>query len=119
MEAPEALRILEALADGIDSHTGEIFPIDSPYQNPQIIRALFVAIRALERLEVRPVRPKHLPENAGKPWDDSELTNLIESFDAGVEIKQLAQRHGRTEGAIVSRLERLGKVVRPHVVGSV
>ncbi len=110
MELSEALRILESLADGIDPHTGEVFPNDSPYQRPQVVRALFLAVRALERLEARKQREERLPENAGKPWNDEEDKALCEGFDPGLRVSQLAQKHKRTVGAIQSRLEKLGKV---------
>lgn len=110
MERPEALRIIESLADGVDPYTGEVFPDSSPYQKPHTIRALFMAMRALERLEARQRREKRLPENAGKPWDDVQHERLRENFDAGMTIRQLAQQHKRTEGAIQSRLMRLGAV---------
>ena len=33
MEDVEALKIIQALADGVNPQTGEIFSADSPYQN--------------------------------------------------------------------------------------
>jgi|GEM_PF-2048357 len=48
MTPPDALLILQRLAEGIDPQTGEIFPADSPYQRPQTVRALDVAISALQ-----------------------------------------------------------------------
>lgn len=50
MEASEALRILEALADGMDPESGEVFPSDSPYRRPDVTSALFTAARALDRV---------------------------------------------------------------------
>jgi len=44
------LEILQALAAGTDPITGEVFPADSPYNQPEIIRALFFAISQLEAL---------------------------------------------------------------------
>lgn len=44
----KTVEILRALANGIDPHTGEEFPAESPYQHPQTVRALFTALRALE-----------------------------------------------------------------------
>lgn len=41
------LEILQALAAGTDPVTGEIFPADSPYNQPEIIRALFFALDEL------------------------------------------------------------------------
>ena len=110
MKPAEALKIIQSLADGVDPCTGEIFPDDSPYQQPSILRALFIAVRALERLEERQKREQRLPENAGKSWDESEDRILCTEFESGLTITQLAQKHGRTSGAIQSRLEKLGKI---------
>jgi hypothetical protein len=110
MEPSEALRIIQSLADGVDPHTGEVFPEDSPYQHPQVLRALFVAVTALERLQESQRRAKRLPDNAGKPWNDADDKALSDDFDAGLTTAQLAQKHQRTEGAIRARLEKLGKV---------
>ncbi|KQR67233.1 hypothetical protein ASF92_16110 [Pedobacter sp. Leaf176] len=44
------LEILQAQAAGTDPITGEVFPADSPYNQPEIIRALFFAINQLEAL---------------------------------------------------------------------
>lgn len=44
------LEILQALAAGTDLVTGEVFPADSPYNEPEIITALFFAINELETL---------------------------------------------------------------------
>lgn len=39
-----SLEILQALADGVDPVSGEMFPPDSPYQQPEVIRALFYGV---------------------------------------------------------------------------
>lgn len=109
METRDALRVIQSLADGVNPHTGELFSEDSPYQHPQVVRALFAAVGALQRLEDRQRREQRLPEHAGKPWDAAEDTQLSESFDAGMTVTQLAQQHRRTEGAIQLRLEKIGK----------
>ena len=44
----KALTILKHLSDGNDPETGKPFPPDSPYQRPDVIRALFHAVRELE-----------------------------------------------------------------------
>lgn len=61
MELSAALDILRRLAEGIDPATGEVYPSDSPYQQPQVIRALFTAIEHLEKVQKRQARPKSLP----------------------------------------------------------
>ena len=110
MEASEAVSILQCLADGVDPSTGEVYADDDPYQRPQTIRALFLAIKALERYEERQKRERTLPENAGKPWISAEDALLCQRFDAGMTIRELSQQHKRTNGSIQSRLVKLGKI---------
>jgi hypothetical protein len=103
--------IINALANGADPYTGEILPNNSPYQNPETVRALFHALKGLKILDSREKRAKTLPRNAGKAWSEEEDQQLINSFEAGVMIKDLSTQHGRTQGAIQSRLVKLGKIV--------
>ena len=110
MEITKTLEIVKALSQGVDPHTGEIYPADSPYQHPNTIRALFQAINALEKMHERSKRQKSLPENAGKAWSTEEDNLLIEQFDKGMPVKELSRDHKRTEGAIKSRLLKLGKI---------
>lgn len=119
MQPSEALHIVASLADGVDPYTGEIFPDGNVYQNPQGVRALFMAIRALERLEARQRRERRVPESAGKPWDASEHELLCQRFDAGDSVTELAREHGRTEGAVRARLVRLGKIDARHLADAV
>lgn len=110
MDATKSLEIIRLLANGVDPYTGEEYPIDSPYQHPQTIRALFVAIQALERVKKSGDRQRQLPDNAGKAWEDEEDQRLVLAFDSGKSSKQLAEDHQRTEGSIRSRLLKLGKI---------
>jgi hypothetical protein len=110
MNPVEAKTTLETLACGIDPATGEIFSEQSPFNNPQ---ALFFAAQEREKLAqpAPPVRAaRDRPENAGRSWSGEEDADLLRAFDAGVSPKDLAARHGRTKGAIDSRLVRLGRV---------
>jgi hypothetical protein len=110
MDASKSLEIIQTLADGIDPHTGEEFGPESPYQHPQTVRALFVAIQALERVKKTDDRQRKLPDNAGKSWADDEDQRLVSGFDSGKTTKQLAEEHQRTEGSIRSRLVKHGKI---------
>ena len=110
MNASDALKIVEPLANGINPFNGEIFEKDSLFQNPQTVRALFRAIDSLKDDIKREKRRKHAPERAGKPWSEREDEELANSFEDGMSINELASRHKRTRGAIASRLERLGKI---------
>lgn len=112
MDDSKALSIVSALANGVNPRTGEVFETDSPYQSADVIRALYVAVRALEmtnRTKARTSRT-HLPTNAGKPWSETEDRELLERFDAGLSLAQLAQAHDRTLAGIQARLERHGRV---------
>jgi len=110
METSEVIKIIEALAKGIDPVTGEVFPDESPYNHPRVIRALFQALKALERVSERERRERNLPSNAGKPWSPDEDRLLVEAFDSRIPLRQIAAKHDRTEGGIASRLVRLGKI---------
>src|SRR5258706_15407953 len=99
MEKQIALKIIQQLANGIDPHSGEVFPADSAYQQPDTIRALFVALRELEGQPVSKPRAtvkEKAPSNAGKPWSGDEDQTLISAFDAGKQIPELATQHQRS-----------------------
>lgn len=112
MDDNKALAIVSALANGVNPQTGEIFEVDSPYQSADVIRALYVAVRALEmtnRTKARSSRAR-TPANAGKPWSEQEDRELLERFDSGLSVQQLAQAHDRTMAGIQARLERHGRM---------
>jgi hypothetical protein len=59
MDDQQALAIVTALAHGANPQTGEVFEADSVYQSSDVIRALFVAQRALEaRLPATTTAPR-------------------------------------------------------------
>ncbi|MDY6944151.1 MAG: hypothetical protein SXG53_00410 [Pseudomonadota bacterium] len=112
MDDNRALAIVSALANGVNPRTGEMFDADSPYQSADVIRALYVAVRALEmsnRSKVRGSRAR-MPANAGKQWSEQEDRELLERFDEGQSVAQLAQAHDRTIAGIQARLERSGRL---------
>jgi len=110
MTTSEALRIVQSLADGRCPTTGQQFPPESPYQQPDIVRALHLAVCGLERLEQRERRESSWPERVGRGWDPAEDQQLCEEFAAGKSIAELSQVHERTQGGIRSRLQKLGKL---------
>lgn len=110
MDEARALTIVTALASGINPLTGELFAADSPYQSPDVIRALYSAARALEAAGRRRTRPSATSSNAGKPWTDEEDRELLAAFDSGRPLAELAQAHGRTRGGIQARLIRHGRL---------
>lgn len=110
MEEARALTIVTALAGGVNPLTGELFAADSPYQSPDVIRALYCALRALEAAGRRRTRGPVATSNAGKPWSDDEDSQLLSAFDNGRPLAELAQAHGRTRGGIQARLIRHGRL---------
>lgn len=112
MEEARALTIVSALANGVNPLTGELFAVDSPYQSPDVIRALYCAVRALEAAGRRRTRGQGpASNNAGKPWTEEEDRQLLSAFDAGRPLAELAQAHSRTRGGIQARLVRHGRLV--------
>lgn len=110
MDETKALNILSTLANGVNPLTGEVFPADSPYQAPDIVRALYVATRSLgARSSPKPARAG-MPSNVGKPWTEEEDQRLLAEFDRGREPRALAAAHGRTLAGIEARLEKLGRI---------
>lgn len=110
MDVGSAIKIVTALANGVDPHSGEVMQIEGPFQNPNTVRALFLAIKGLELLEAKEKRSNRLPSSAGKAWTTSDDEELVIEFDTGRTIKELSEEHGRTVGAIRSRLIKLGKI---------
>ncbi|RZK69730.1 MAG: hypothetical protein EOO85_22025 [Pedobacter sp.] len=97
------IEIIKTLANGIDPITGEVFAPDSPYQQPDIIRALNYATQRL-----KPVKPQQ--ERHGKPWSTEEDNKISDAFKSGTSLSKIAQEQQRTRGSIESRLGRLGLI---------
>jgi hypothetical protein len=123
MEREQALRILNALANGVHPATGEKFAADSPYQHPDTVRALFEAMRAVEGGGAEPRKPAPVagastterrpapPQSgSGSRWSSEEEQRLASAFDAGRTVDELARAHGRSRAGIEARLVRLGKM---------
>ena len=106
MEKLYAAQILETLADGINPATGEILPSTDSCNQPEVIRALHVAVSVMKKEKL----PKELPENTGKPWTESDDETLRRMYENGSSKEELSGFFKRTRGAIDSRLARLGLV---------
>lgn len=110
MDITRAKELLSALADGIGPFTGELLPQNHVCNQPEMIRALH------EVLNVIPSpKKKILPRNAGKPWTDIEEGKLLEEFNSGMTTSTIAKEHGRSKGAIESRLADLGKITDTYL----
>lgn len=112
MNDERALKIVSALANGFDPVRDEPVVEPSFLQDGDVIRALYAAVRALEstsRSRARVARGR-IPAKAGKPWNEEEDRQLLQRYDAGQTVAQLAQSHERTLAGIQARLERYGRV---------
>lgn len=111
MERNNALKILNALANGVNPVTGEIFAADSPYQHPDTVRALFEAVRALDVPINGSTRSNGgMPANTFVRWTPEEEERLAAGFDAGRSSAELAKLHNRSRAAIEARLLKLSKI---------
>jgi hypothetical protein len=110
MEIQEALRIMRALADGVNPETGEILAADTVYQFPPVVRAFHQAVSALELMEERLRNKRALPAKAGKSWSRAEDQQVCEELRRGIDFHQIAETHNRTVGSIIARLVKLGKI---------
>ncbi|BDU40377.1 conserved hypothetical protein [Vibrio nigripulchritudo MADA3029] len=117
------LEIVEALANGINPQTGEVLPSESPYNSPDVIRALFYTLDFVKNPPKKATKVKKsleqkqednvangLPKNAGLPWSQEQRDDLRTQFISGVGITVLAENHGRTNGAITSELKKQGLI---------
>lgn len=120
MDIDNSVKVLEALANGIDPTTGEVFPSDSQYNNPEVIRALFTCIQHIKSPPKKGKKSfkekqednlkKGLPKNAGLPWTRELKTELANNFQSGLAPSELAVKYERTKGSIVSELKKQGLI---------
>lgn len=123
MDIDSSIKTLQKLANGADPITGEVLPEASPYNHPDVIRAIFSVIDAVKnppkkgKQVKKTVQEKQaenlesgLPVNAGLPWSDDERSELHQDFAANMPIQDLAAKFGRSQGAISVELKKQGLV---------
>ena len=92
MNITYAKELLEMLADGVDPNTGEVLSGNDSCNQPDVIRALHLAVTILEKAEKAEKRGMNLPENAGKPWTQEADDKLIEMFNQGYPNRDISGR---------------------------
>lgn len=116
MELSESRNIIQTLAQGVHPTTGEVFPPESPYNDPQVIRALFSILTNAKkpRKSIEERRRENLelgrPGNHGMPWTEDTRSQVAKGFEDGKSIEELATTLERTRGAIRAELIRQGLV---------
>ena len=118
--------ILRSLAGGINPLTGEEFN-EGILDQADIIRALYAGAMALENREkilitnapVQQQKSEQKPQNSGARWTEEEDEILIEAFNNGESIDQLALDFGRSEYAIARRIEKLHEITPEEIIKTV
>ena len=120
MDRAKAIMVLTSLATGINPATGQIFSLDSPYQTVEVVRALYLAINALDNLIPKGKRRarSQLPLRAGMVWTAEEDQKLLDHFDRRIPIGSIAQLLERTDMGIEARLENKGRLLRQEPLAS-
>lgn len=106
----DARKIIHLLANGVDPITGEVLPDASPYNQPQVIRALFAALETDFAKKSKPKTDRNLPAKHGKPWAQEEKDYTATSYKNGVAVKEIAAHLQRTTGSIRSELIKQGLI---------
>ena len=118
MEIQEALRIMRALADGVNPGTGEALMADAVYQNAPVVRAFLRAVGALEYLQERERSRKTPAATGGTSWSRAEDQQVCEELRRGIDFHQIAKTHNRPIGSIVAPGEA-GQDGAEHATGIV
>ena len=112
MDRQEVITVLESLANGIDPGTGARIPHDA-FHSANTVRALFAASSMLKTEPPAATSTRKGTTkltSAGAPWSAEEDARLCHEFDSGMTISQIALQHGRSSGAITSRLVKVGRI---------
>lgn len=116
MELCKAVEITRALAKGINPTTGEAFAENSPYNHPDIVRALYEVVERMPKskktLELRQQEnaAKGIPLNSGLPWTDESRAATAKSYAEGTAIEKIAAEQKRSSYAILAELKRQGAI---------
>ena len=115
MELNESRNIVKTLAQGVHPNTGEVFSPESPYNDPQVIRALFSILEFVKqakkpKMSIEERRQQNLdvgrPVNSGLPWSEDDRATVRSGFQEGETIEKLAAALGRSSGSIVAEVIR-------------
>ena len=113
MQLREAKQTLKQLVNGVHPVTGTPLADDSPCQHVQIMRAIHTVLGKLEEVDGH-AREVDKPVRAGERWSNEEDDRLKRAYQREETIPNLANSHRRTEGAIRSRLEKLGLLEKKY-----
>ena len=124
MEKSQVVETLSALASGVHPVTGEVFDEDSPYNHPQILRALFGSLEIIQAPASRAAKKsqEEINREQGRPlrfnmrWSEQEDEELLSLIVKGTLTGEIAEHFQRTKGSIHSRLQRQGLLEREELL---
>ena len=90
-------------ADNKSGQKDEIIPLDEE-------QVKLSDVLSKEQMEGK--KEKQKPVFAGEKWTDEEEVRLRSEFEEGMNYSEIARRHKRTRGAIVSRLKKMGLIAQ-------
>ena len=102
--AASYIEILQGLSEGVDTTTGEI--VEGLTEDTKL-QLFEMSLYFDERLKARERLEEEHPQN-GQKWTEEEDEALLAGWQEGKTVKELAQLHARTQGAIRSRLMKIG-----------
>ena len=107
MSHSQTHRILTTLIAGCDPRSQQRLPSGSILHAPSVLRALLLAVSALEASTARTRRRAALPPNVGREWTAAEEAQLHAELAGAEPLNVIAARHGRSVRAIERRLRKL------------
>ncbi len=114
--AIEAIYDLQNILTGINPITGEDLPEDHTLREPFLNQAFKTAIWSLKRQMARR-KEKAAMSRSGERWSEKEIETLLEEFDSGLSIPEIAQKHRRGCLSVMIRIKRF-RAVRPDLWGA-
>lgn len=119
MNQEKIVTIIEALANGIDPITGEMLPDNSPYNQPEVIRALFQVTKLIPKVKKskRTTEQKQqenlekgLPKNFGLAWLEDDINSVINQYKSNITIDDIAEEQARKSSSIIGLLKKQGTI---------
>ena len=107
MSHSQTHRILTTLIAGRDPRSQQRLPSGSILHAPNVLRALLLAVSAIEASDARARRRAALPPNVGREWTATEEAQLRAEVGGQEPIDAIAERHGRSVRAIELRLRKV------------
>lgn len=110
MEIQDAIKVIRAMATGLNPETGEALKSDEVCRSALAVKALNRSVAALLAQEERELNK---PTSAGKYWSRAEEAKVCEEMRSGMDLTEIAKLHNRTVPSIITRLVKLGKIAPP------